>query len=817
MRHCSVLFGFLIVVVACRSLLAGAQPIDPKKLPASFAGEVDFQKDIGPILERSCVPCHGPKKQHNGLRLDGGEFALKGSNSGKVIVPGQAEKSRLLHVVAGLDPEVRMPPREKPPLTPLEISKLRKWIDRGAPWPKSATAKTVTQSQHWSFQPVRRPVLPKVKNTEWTRNPIDAFVLANLEREGVAPSHQADNATLIRRLSFDLLGLPPTPEEVDAFIQDKSPDAYEKLVDRLLAAPHYGERWGRHWLDLARYGDSDGYEQDRPRPFAWRYRQWVIEALNKDMPFDQFTIEQLAGDLLPNATIAQKMATGFHRNTLTNREGGTDKEQFRVEACFDRVSTTSKVYLGLTLGCAQCHDHKYDPFSQREFYEFFAFFNSDDEVELTAPLPGEEEKYRKAKEAFDKKKKELQDAVATRKKEVAGEQKKDQKLAELNKMLADHEKKAPTLSVAPTLALGKERKTHVMLRGDFLRPGVEVKPATPAVLHSLKVVGTLRVPSADNGTRSVPATLTRLNLAQWLIDEANPLTARVIANWIWHHYFGRGLVATLEDFGTQGELPSHPELLDYLASELRARKWSLKSIHKFIVTSATYRQSSKARPELLTRDPNNTWLARQNRLRLEAEILRDNALAVSGLLNRTIGGPSVKPPQPAGVSELTYANTAKWVESKGADRYRRGMYTWFQRTSPHPMLTTFDAPDGVLSCVRREKSNTPLQALTLLNDAVFVECAQALGRRIMTEAKGTPEERVDWTFRLCLSRSPRDKEKAALVGLYHELMKAASADTKESARLLGGEPPTTIGLAEAAAWTALARTLLNLDEFMTRE
>ncbi len=415
----------------------------------------------------------------------------------------------------------------------------------------------------------------------------------------------------------------------------------------------------------------------------------------------------------------------------------------------------------------------------------------------------EKEKYQIAKAAFDKKKKELQDVVAARKKEVpAKEQKTDKKLVELNKMLADHEKKAPTISVTPTLALGKGRKTHLLLRGDFLRPGVEVKPATPAVLPLPKTAS---------------ARLTRLDLAHWLMEEANPLTARVIANWIWHHYFGRGFVATLEDFGTQGERPSHPELLDYLASELRARTWSLKSFHKFIVTSATYRQSSKARPELLARDPNNTWLARQNRLRLEAEIIRDNALAVSGLLNRTIGGPSVKPPQPAGVSELTYANTAKWVESKGADRYRRGMYTWFQRTSPHPMLTTFDAPDGVLSCVRREKSNTPLQALTLLNDTVFVECARALGRRIMTEAKGAPEERVDWAFHLCLARPPAAKEKAALVGLYQELVKAASADTTASARLLGDAPPANIDPAEAAAWTALARTLLNLDEIMTRE
>jgi mono/diheme cytochrome c family protein len=859
MKHAGAVVSSLVLLLSPSLLRADDVKIDSSKLPASAAGTMDFQRDIKPILAKACISCHGPEKQRAGLRLDERKAALQGSNAGPVLRPGKAAESRLLHVVAGLDPDVQMPPKGKQPLTTAEIGKLRAWIDQGAPWTQETAQATTPKSDHWSFQPIQRPMIPVVAKMGWVRNEVDRFVLARLEKEKIEPSPEADRTTLIRRLSLDLLGLPPSPEEVAQFVGDQTPDAYEKLVDRLLSSPHYGERWGRHWLDLARYADSDGYEQDRPRPFAWRYRQWVIDALNGNMPFDQFTIEQLAGDLLPNATISQKTATGFHRNTLTNREGGTDKEQFRVEACVDRVSTTAKVFLGLTMNCSQCHDHKYDPLSQREFYQLFAFFNSDNEVDLPAPLPGEEENQKKAKAVFEQKKAELKAAVDRYKKEelpagtaqwekgLTAEQHKklpaniqailnvtanqrtapqkqqladyygktDKKLVQLTKAMADHEKKAAAPSVVPTLALGNGRKTHVLLRGDFLRPGVEVQPGTPAVLHPFPSgpAASLRA-SRVKGEKKA----TRLDLAHWLVDPANPLTARVIANWIWHKYFGRGLVATLEDFGTQGEKPSHPELLDYLATELVRHKWSLKAFHKAIVTSATYRQVSRSRPELAGRDPANVLLARQNRLRLEAEVIRDNALAVSGLLNRATGGPSVKPPQPAGVSELTYANTARWVESKGADRYRRGMYTWFQRTSPYPMLMTFDAPDGVLSCVRREKSNTPLQALTLLNDTAFVECAQGLARRVLTEKAGSAGDRLAYAFQLCVARRPNMRELAALNQLYNDLRELAGSDAKEAGRLLGAtSPPVGVEPAEAAAWIAVARTLLNLDEFVTRE
>jgi hypothetical protein len=818
--------------------------VDLKKLPPAAPGVIDFAREIQPILSRSCLKCHGPDKQKGGLRLDDSAAALKGGNSGIVIDPGHPDRSRLLQLVAGLDPELKMPPSGKP-LTSEEVGRLRAWIDQGAKWSTNAkTAATTTKSAHWAFIPPKRPDVPQVSNRSWVRNEIDAFVLARLEAEKVAPSPEADRCTLIRRLSLDLLGLPPSLQEVDACLQDSRSDAYERLVDRLLASPHYGERWGRHWLDLARYADSDGFEKDTGRPYAWRYRNWVIGALNRDLPFDRFTIEQLAGDLLPNATLEQKIATGFHRNTLTNKEGGVDQEQYRVEQVVDRVNTTAKVFLGLTLGCAQCHDHKYDPFTQREYYQFFAFFNSDREVDLSAPLPGEKERYQERLKAFDRRKGELKASLAAYKKdELPGNQRKweehlslpelrklppnisaillidpakrsekqkrdladyyektDEKLSKLTKALKDHQKAAPKLTLAQTLALGTPRKTHVLIRGDFLRPGVEVEAGSPVVLPPLV-------------SKRQP---TRLDLAKWVVDPANPLTGRVIVNWMWQHYFGRGIVATLEDFGTQGDRPSHPELLDWLATELVAQKWSLKAMHKMIVMSATYRQSSQTRPELLPRDPLNVLLAHQNRPRLEAEIVRDVALASSGLLSRDIGGPSVHPPQPSGISELTYAGSAKWQESAGTDRYRRGMYTWFQRTSPYPMLMTFDAPESNVCCVRRDRTNTPLQALTLLNDKVFVECAQSLGQRVAGEKASSVPERIRYAFRLCLAREPAPPELATLARLFEDLLKTAKANQDAAAKLAGAQK-LDMAPAEGAAWVGVARTIMNLDEFVTRE
>ncbi|HEY8504346.1 MAG TPA: DUF1553 domain-containing protein, partial [Gemmataceae bacterium] len=516
----------------------------------------------------------------------------------------------------------------------------------------------------------------------------------------------------------------------------------------------------------------------------------------------------------------------------------------RVEAVVDRVNTTGTVWLGLTVGCAQCHDHKYDPISQKEYYRLFAFFNSDVEEDVPAPLPHRDEEFAREQAEFERKADELTRAVRQRREQLAklqaewekdlnpeaaaklpediqailklpaamrsaGQKKaladhfarSDAELARRQKALAAHRKAAPQPALAQVLKLGPPRKTHVMARGDFLRPGEEVRPGTPAVLPPM--------PDGPNPTR--------LDLANWIVSPENPLTARVTVNWVWQKYFGRGLVETLEDFGTRSTPPSHPELLDWLAGEFKDRGWGVKDLHRLIVTSATYRQSSKDRPELRGRDPRNVLLARQARLRLSAEAVRDSALAASGLLAPVIGGPSVRPPQPPGVSELTYAGSAKWVESRGPDRYRRGLYIWFQRTSPFPMLMTFDAPDSNVCAVRRERSNTPLQALTLLNDVAFVECAQALGRRIAGEEPGGVAERVAYGFRLCVAREPTSAERARLVRLFGELRALAAADPAGAAELAGPHRPPGADPAEAAAWAALARALLNLDEFVTRE
>ncbi|HLW64471.1 MAG TPA: DUF1553 domain-containing protein [Gemmataceae bacterium] len=699
---------------------------------------------------------------------------------------------------------------------------------------------------HWAFAPPQRPALPKVANAGWVKTPVDAFILARLEKEGITPSPEADKATLLRRLCLDLLGLPPTPQMLDQFLGDTGSDAYERLVDSLLESPHYGERWGRYWLDAARYADSDGYEKDTGRPHAWRYRNWVIDALNKDMPFDEFTIEQLAGDLLPSATLEQKIATGFHRNTLTNKEGGVDQEQFRVEATIDRTNTTASVWLGLTMGCCQCHNHKYDPFTQQEYYRFFAFFNSVSEVnmELNPLLKQQrtEMKARHEKALETCKQRQPQELMkweanlkpAERKKlpthigkilsvPVARRDEAQQKeladyfatidpaLLALKKQQADEVKRFDANQpLAQTLAEGPARTTHVLQRGDFLRPEEEVPPGVPAVLGA---------PSSRMKNR--------LDLAKWIVSSNNPLTARVFVNWVWHKHFGRGIVPTLEDFGTQGERPSHPELLDWVTCEFAAHglagaaqakpqaAWSIKALHRLIVCSATYRQSSNYRPELRERDPLNVLLARQNRLRLEAEILRDCSLSCSGLLNAMVGGPSVHPPQPAGISELTYAGAAKWVESTGPDRYRRGLYTWFQRTSPYPMLMTFDMPESNVCCLKRERSNTPLQALTLMNDTVFVECAQALGRRLQEHSRDT-KEKIAYAVRLCLGREATAPEIARWQKFYGEVKSLCAKDPAEAAKLFGNKK--VVGdIIDGAAWVALARAFLNLDEFVTRE
>ena len=771
--------------VLCLALLTGsscAAAVD------QTVASVEFDRDVAPILDRHCVVCHGPEKQESGLRLDVPKFLHVGGDRGPSVVAGNSKQSILIRALTGKDNITQMPDGDDP-LDKTQIEIIRRWIDQGAQAPEddAVSSRLPVESDHWAFQPIDQPRPPDVSDNAWIRNGVDLFVFARLNEESLRPSPQADRVTLIRRLNFDLLGLPPTPEEVDRFLNDNRPGAYDRLVDRLVDSPHFGERWGRHWLDVARYADSDGYNYDRPRSI-WKYRDWVIEAINRDLPFDQFTIDQLAGDLLDDATCNQQVATGFHRNTLYNREGGNDPEQYRIERIVDRVNTTGTVFLGLTVGCAECHAHKYDPFSQREFYELFAFFNNCDEPELSLPTPSEQERIADIDRQIAEIRKQTEIP------ENAGP-KRQTRIDELKK---SRPKPATTLVIAERTT--DPRTTAIHIRGDFKERGAVVTANVPRVLPSLK---------------STRGRFDRLDLAHWLFSEENPLTARVTVNRIWQQYFGKGLVETENDFGTQGELPTHPELLDWLADEFRSGGWQVKRIHRLILTSATYRQSSQQSGSAAERDPANRLLARQVRLRLPAECIRDSCLAVSGLLSGRIGGPSVFPWQPEGIMDVR-REPRPWTISSGTDRYRRGMYTHFWRTSPHPFLTTFDAPLSDVCSTRRTQSNTPLQALMLLNDPTFLECAAALARRILTESPSN--ERINYAFRLCVSRTPSPEERKSLQR-FIELQQEEFRKHPDTAAALPGDGATspTGDPVELAAWIATARVLLNIDEFITRE
>lgn len=710
-----------------------------------------------------------------------------------------------------------------------------------------AVSGSMAGKTHWAYVNPIRSELPKVKQSRWPRNAIDYFILARLEKEKLKPSLEADRATLIRRVSLDLTGLPPTIAEVDAFVTDNSKDAYEKLVDRLLASPHYGEKWAREWLDLARYADTHGYEKD-PRRSMWPYRDWVISAFNQDMPFDEFTIEQIAGDMLSDATEAQKVASGFHRNTMFNTEGGVDPEEARVATIVDRVNTTATVWLGTTLGCAQCHTHKYDPFTIKEYYQFFAFFNNADEPQMELATPSQQAELKKldadikrsegelnkvtsglaaAQGAWEQKElankaelakapEKVRDALAVEVGKRTDAQKKilfdhfrsvAPELKTVRDELADWRKKEKDLKAQITTTLvmqerAQPRETHVLARGNFLNPGEKVEPGVPSILTPLQT--------------GQPAN--RLTLARWLMSPDNPLTARVTVNRIWAQFFGHGLVETVEDFGTQGERPTHQELLDWLAMEFVKGDWSLKAMDRLIVTSATYRQASRTTPELEERDPYNRLLARGPRFRVPAETVRDIALAASGLLSPKIGGPSVFPYQPDGIWTQIYSGD-KWEMSRGEDKYRRGLYTFWRRTSPYPAFMSFDAPSRELICARRPRTDTPLQALTTMNDPSFVEASEALARRMMRETQGDTAKRVTYGFRLCLSRAPRAGEIKRLVALYEQELALFKGDTASAEKMADaelGKPAGKMNVEELAAWTVVANVLLNLDETITK-
>jgi mono/diheme cytochrome c family protein len=1011
------------------------------------AAPVDFVRDVQPLFAEHCLECHGPDDSKGGLVLTSRELALKALKSGAhAFIPGKPDQSELIARLISDDPEEQMPPpkhRAKHPLKARDIEVLRQWIAEGAKF-----------VSHWAYTPVTRPNLPEVltgdnkekgvPNSESllpplspVEHPVDRFIRAKLAEKGIPSSPEADPVTLIRRATYDLLGLPPTLSDLsDA--SDWSDQKYESLIDRLLASERFGERWGRHWLDMARYADSDGYEKDRPRPDAWRYRDWVIRAINDDLPFDQFTIEQLAGDLLPDASPEQIVATAFNRQTLTNTEGGTDQEQFRIEACMDRTETLGTVWLGLTVGCARCHTHKYDQITQKEYYQLFAYFNNGDEVNRQVPTTPEAwSEYEKKngdavkkliplRKALDAAKAELpvklpewekgikerlakaaaakavqkfeplpisnakalsaklqkqpdgsflaqnkvpktdsytlevsghakpitalqiealpddslpakgpgynkggnfvltkltatlqhskttQELIlhspkadfeqktftadktldaddqtgwavsgATGKKHTltvqlaeplvlqpqdklslqldqnykqpghtigrfrvltANEETEDSILPDaIRKILSEEPKRRNPVVIQPLWAwmekidpevvaadralkaaearLPKEpvmdvrviaqrtnnpRQTNLLHRGDFLQPADEVQPATFATLPPIK------------GS-------TRLDLARWLVSRNNPLTPRVTVNHFWSRLFGEGLVRTVADFGVRGEPPTHPELLDWLAAEFMKQGWSRKKILKTLMMSATYRQSSaipaNLPPKVMELDPKNALLWRQNRLRVDGEIVRDLHLAASGLLSAKIGGPSVFPPIPEGVDALSYAGNFKWATSKGEDRYRRGMYTFFKRTAPHPDLTAFDCPDANTTNVKRTVSNTPLQALTTLNAEAFTEAAQALAKRVLTDATLKDDaSRLTRAFRLCVSRPPTAHELAAMKKLLDEArytyQNGPGDDVKAA---IGAHAVPGVSDMETAAWTATTRIILNMDEFITRE
>ena len=840
--------------------------------PAALAQTVDFTRDVAPMFAQ-CKVCHGAQQQMSGLRLDQRESALQGGNAGALLKSGNSAESRLIDYLTGakspLNPRGLKMPMGGAPFPEKDLATIRAWIDGGAQWPasQSASAKASQQdsSLSWSFRPVKRPAIPSVQNRLWVRNPIDAFILARLEAAAVAPSPEAERTTLIRRVSMDLIGLPPTAEDVKIFVSDARPDAYERLVDRLLGSPHFGETWGRFWLDQARYADTEGHEVDRAREYGWRYRNWVIDSYNRDQPFDQFTIEQIAGDLLPKRTTEQWVATGFHRNSLVDREGGTDPALSEFDRLMDRTNAVANAWLALSIGCAQCHNHKFDPVTQKEYYQFAAFINSFKEIDIDAPLAGEMGAFLRTQAEYRQKRgdilkvyeiaefqaeweKELRqtsqnpgkrgdwdihwlriqiyvdngreillqippekrtweeaeavtDFFVKLSAEGIGQKRYSElKLRDAAGKLATLKAKYPQLTQAQAMV---ERtfpvKNHVHLGGEYNALGIEVQPGVPASVNPL-----------PTGVK-----LTRLSLARWLVSPDNPLTRRVAVNRIWQELFGRGIVFTSEDLGAQGSKATHPDLLDWLSSEFLDLGWSRKQIIREIVTSATYRQKSEARPELSQRDPENELLARQSRRRLSAEGIRDVALAASGLLDTRIGGPSVRPYQP-NIGDAAYGR-GDWMESEGGDRYRRGLYTFFKRANPYPGMINFDAPNANISVCRRSRSNTPLQALGLLNDPVFFEAAQALAAGTLRASPGaTFTDRLNYAYEATLGRLPSGREQERLLSFFHNQREILAKDSQACDALF---PYSFDGIdrIEGSAWVNLSSVLLNLDEFITKE
>lgn len=818
------------------SLLALCATWVPSNLHAAPPAGVDFARDVLPILSNYCFQCHGPdaNQRQGDLRLDQQEAAHAELASGsRPIVPKHPEKSEIIARLTTDDSALKMPPASfSRHLTAAQIEIVRRWIADGG-----------TYAPHWAYVAPTQPARSVVSDPQWSTNPVDDFILTRLDREGLRPTVPIDQSGWLRRVSLDFTGLPPTVADVEAFETDSSPDACERVVDRLLASPGYGERWASMWLDLARYGDSAGYIHDPPRTI-WRFRDWLIEALNRNLSYDQMTIEMLAGDLLPDPTIEQIIATGFHRNTTTNTEGGSVGAEFHFASVCDRVNTTMQVWMGSSFACAQCHNHKYDPFTQQDYYQIFAVFNNTADFNsetpaIDVPRVGRHAEFSALKTQLNDVKSQL-DELTKRidadqsmwESSVAADslpedlrkilaQTSDQRMpADKEKLAAHHHRSSSEWvgvesayqtirreyeQISTTTMVMQEntpRPTHIAIRGEWKSPGVAVQPGVPAVLHSVDIAGKFD----------------RLGLARWLVDPRNPLTARVSVNRYWQEIFGIGIVESSEEFGLQGETPSHPELLDWLATELIRRHWDTHQLLKLIVLSSTYRQSSRVTPEILQRDPHNRLLGRGPRTRLSAETLRDQALAVSGLISEKMFGPPVHPYMPRNGLAAAFGASTDWETSTGDDRHRRAVYTRWRRNLPYPSMVTFDMPDRQVCSSRRLRTNTPIQALVTLNDPVFVEAAQALARQILLKG-GTTEELATFAFRTVLSRTPSALERQQIVDLYQQASRQLG-ERPTQAEILATRPfgalPPGMSPIDAAAWTVVGNMLLNLDEVLAK-
>ncbi len=799
--------GALLLVVA----VAKAAP--PAAAPSGGPGR--FARVVRPLLVAKCFACHADNVALSGLRLDSRAGMLKGGQRGAAINPGHPETSLLLRAVRH-EGALKMPPEGR--LSAAEIAALTEWIRTGAAWDGAP----VGDGRLWALAPLTRPAPPEVRTRGWVRTPVDNFVLARLERERLRPAPYADRRTLIRRVTFDLTGLPPTPEEVDAFLADRAPGAWERVVDRLFADPHYGERMAQHWLDLARYADSDGYHDDTTR-LMWRYRDYVIGAFNRNKPFDQFTIEQLAGDLLPNATVEQRTASAFNRCGPTTSEGGAVPEEVLARYASERANTAGQVWLGLTVQCAECHDHKYDPITTRDYYQLTAFFNqvpeqalyrgTDAPPTLLIATPEQQKLLDEHTAQITALEEEIkaEGGVAGTGAMVSPEEKarREARTKRLNDLKAartriDREARLRVMADVP-----ERRPTHILLRGDYRNKGAEVQPGTPSVLGA---------PAAGG-----PAN--RLSLAKWLVNSGNPLPARVTVNRFWQMLFGAGLSRSSDDLGMRGEKPSHPELLDYLGSDFIANHWDVKRLLRSIVLSATYQQSSRTTAALRVRDPQNRLLARGPRFRLPAEFIRDNALAIAGLLDRARapGGPSVKPYQPGDLwRELSAGDDAgkSYIQDHGPDLYRRGLYTFWKRSILYPSFAVFDAPKREVCAGQRPITNTPLQAFATLNDVTYVEAARVFAARIIQQGGVGFGPRLDYAYRVVLARPPNAREQDVMERLFRQARERYGADPAAAKELLtAGEAPqvTDLDLPEHSAWTCVANALLNLDETVTKE